>query len=475
MADWRGVATSKAKPLVFDAFMRTGAKPMTSSRPSQQLKQTPSATPPTSLCRAGSRLSLAQQPEAIATPPFFLYPPAFAADALAECYAHHKGHAWNASLDAGLWTYQALQQHPSRVSSAAQAEVFFVASFAQLSEAAGSCERSIGSHYSRMAAAARSLRVQPAFEQRPTSHLVINGVASTMRNPLGELGELIASRGGRAACLDAKLCGAFKADRMVPLPHASSAVLQRAMVRAIVDDEACGVKRPSFPFGEKRVASLFFRGGLGISKEGQEVRARIPLLRQLSGSMIGITGGEKMLPATYEYLMSHGHRSINRIKRLEGDAYVKALMRARYCLVPPADHLSTPGQRLIDAVAAGCVPILVGIEPGALPLGRVLRYSQFSASISRRSFLKDPVYHVESLLHRIEPTYTQMLRALADARPRLLYGIGEHGPLIAPPSAADANATVQAAPPRFGDTAGLLLREFKMAVVATPVALPQLV
>jgi hypothetical protein len=50
-----------------------------------------------------------------------------------------------------------------------------------------------------------------------------------------------------------------------------------------------------------------------------------------------------------------------------------------------------------------------------------------------------------------------MLRALADARPRLLYGVGADGPL---PS-DDTNST-----PLFGDVGAMLLRENRMAVEA---------
>ena len=61
------------------------------------------------------------------------------------------------------------------------------------------------------------LKAAPSFLQRPQQHLVINAVETPMRGPLGELGTLVASRGGHAACLDAKLCGAFKGGAAVLL------------------------------------------------------------------------------------------------------------------------------------------------------------------------------------------------------------------------------------------------------------------
>ena len=46
-----------------------------------------------------------------------------------------------------------------------------------------------------MLSAASAVRAQPTFQQRPQDHLVVNGVESAMRNPLGELGALLSSRG----------------------------------------------------------------------------------------------------------------------------------------------------------------------------------------------------------------------------------------------------------------------------------------
>lgn len=270
---------------------------------------------------------------------------------------------------------------------------------------------------------------------------------------------LVSSRGGRAACLDAKLCGFFRADRMLPLPWPSALALQTVAVRARSEAAACGGR-------DSRPVTIFFRGRLGSTKETQEVRVRIPLLRGVSGAQVAIVGSDRLLPSAGSFAAKNGMGSVHRLRRLEGEAYAKALLRAKYCLVPPGD-VRAPSHRLYDAIAAGCVPILVGINTHELPLARQLRYTAFSASLSRSAFLKDPLYACEALIHRLEPAYAAMRRALADARPRLLYGVSDSGQL---PDAQAPNASV---PSPFGELAGMLLREHRMAVLeATPAAVP---
>lgn len=137
----------------------------------------------------------------------------------------------------------------------------------------------------------------------------------------------------------------------------------------------------------------------------------------------------------------------------DSDSYVRGMLRARYCVVPMGDT-PTPGRRLVDAVAAGCVPIIVG--EGVLPFGRILDYRSFAGMISRGAFLRDAVDATEGLLAKLEPRYPALLRALADARQRLLYGTGDFGPYH--------NKT------RLGDVGELLLRELRATLTASVVA-----
>lgn len=376
-----------------------------------------------------------------AVPAFYVYTPPFDESALVRCYRDRRRREW--PVDEAAWLHAALLAHPARVHEPGEAAVLWMPTFAALSEAAGTCAGT--SHFGRMLAAANVLRAHPAFVQRPHAHLLVNGVESALRNPLGELGVLVSSRGGRAACLAPALCGAFKADRMLVLPWAAPPHLQVRSVRAAADGFACGRGRATGT--AQKTVSVLFRGSFGASAEAQTLRVRMPLLRQIADAQISIVGSERLQPKPAEYL-ARSKVAVHRLKRMEGEAYARALARARYCLVPAGD-MTTPGQRLIEAVAAGCVPILIGIDARALPLGRVLTYSRFTGAISRASFQRDPVFAVEGVLHKLAPQYPTLLRHLADARQHLLYGV-----------TADANSST---PVAIGDVGALLLQEFQAA------------
>ena len=139
---------------------------------------------------------------------------------------------------------------------------------------------------------------------------------------------------------------------------------------------------------------------------------------------------------------------------MDAEAYSRALIKAQFCLCPAGD-IASPGQRLFDAIAAGCVPILIGVDKTALPLSRQLDYTRFAGFISRLAFLKDPVFACESLLHRLAPQLEQMRRVLADARHRLLYGL------------VDSSNLSTTDPAAFGGVAPHLLQELELAVAAS--------
>jgi hypothetical protein len=352
------------------------------------------------------------------------------------------------------WAWSALERHPARVSTREKAELQVIIPFAALSAAAGTCNGR--SHFDRMLAAAQTLKGLKSADE--SSVLVLNAVESVSKNPLGELGKLLSSKGGRAACLTAKHCGSFSSpERNLPLPWLSLPALQTRAVRALVDGEACG----GGP--RERDVQLFYRGTLGSSREAQELRIRLPQLRQIAGAQISLVdaetggntspaaasggggsgggGGDKsgggksggkadrlLLPSAAQYAAKNRLSVSGRLKRMDGKTYADRMLGSKFCVVPAGDVAASPGPRLYDALAAGCVPVLVGVDRASLPLSRQLDYSQFAGFISRTSFMKDPVYACEALMHRLEPRLPAMRRAMADVRQRLLYGVvGEGG------------------------------------------------
>eukprot|EP00667_Euglena_gracilis_P008332 EG_transcript_8442 len=93
--------------------------------------------------------------------------------------------------------------------------------------------------------------------------------------------------------------------------------------------------------------------------------------------------------------------------------------QATYCLAPRGDTPTT--QRIFNALAAGCVPIIVsdGIR---LPLDRLLNWTAFSLAIREAEFLAAPSTAVAGLLAAVSPPRLKELRTnLALARPHLLW------------------------------------------------------
>lgn len=192
--------------------------------------------------------------------------------------------------------------------------------------------------------------------------------------------------------------------------------------------------------------------------DSQSLRLRLPLLKQIGGAVITLLGSDKLQPKASEYALKM-HVSPQRLKRMDAETYTRTMARSKFCLCPIGD-ISSPGQRLYDAIGAGCVPIIVGVEERTLPFARQLEYTKFAAFLSRTLFLKDPVYQLETLMHRLTPGLPSLQRALVDARHRLLYGV------LTPVRDAYAGYgnLSSAQPQSFGDVGTLLLRETALAV-----------
>lgn len=393
-------------------------------------------------CGAGSGASLwpsaaaAASAEGGGVPPFYVYPlPGPSLDALARCYSAIKRGAWPwgagqpGHLAPAVWVSEALHAHPARVDRPEQASVLVVPVAGALSEAAGSCDGT--SHYERMLQASQLLRSSTDFRRRPQRHIVV-AAADTPRNLLGELGTAASKGGAVAACLSWGTCGGFKPPAGVALlPSPPLAELTSARTRAMVDAEACGgggFGAASAAGSDRRSLQLFFRGSLGRTKEAQSLRVRIALLRAVAGAEVRFTGSELLQPSAVAFAASH-KVSLNSRAKADVQTYVRGMLRSRFCLAPLGDEPS-PGQRLFDAIAAGCVPIIVGNlhDRSTLPFSAHLDYSRFSGSIPRERFLADPVLAVEALLHKLQPQLPTLRHALADARRRLGFGSSDVGP-----------------------------------------------
>jgi hypothetical protein len=169
--------------------------------------------------------------------------------------------------------------------------------------------------------------------------------------------------------------------------------------------------------------------------------------------------GHEQLQAASALYASKMRVPLSRLKRMEGTTYGRMLSNSKFCLCPTGD-IASPGQRLYDAIAAGCVPIMIGVNAQSLPFARQVDYTKFAGFASRSSFLKDPVYTIETLIHRLLPKFAALQRAMMDARQQLLYGVlndpsGEY--------AGYGNRSI-AEPQATSEIATLLLRELALSV-----------
>jgi len=72
------------------------------------------------------------------------------------------------------------------------------------------------------------------------------------------------------------------------------------------------------------------------------------------------------------------------------------MLRADFCVLPRGDE-ANPGRRLLDAVAAGCVPMIIG-DTIRLPLAPLIAYKNFTVRVPESEFLRDPHAAVNEVL-----------------------------------------------------------------------------
>ncbi|KAL1530954.1 hypothetical protein AB1Y20_001845 [Prymnesium parvum] len=383
-----------------------------------------------------------------APPSFFLYSaaPFEWAARLAECYSRKNGRAPWASESANrslaelgpappvdlahsLWLHAALAAHPRRASSAAAAALFVVPSHAALSEAVGLCGGT--THAQRMDAAAAALAEAPAFQRAPSRHVVFAAGVHEGADPMGKLGELLARGGAVALCVDRSRCSShFRKRAELPMMPLLSLLQPKAWAK--LRAEACRAGEP-----RRRKTLMFFRGAHGTKEAAQAVRARVWQLRKEKGADIRFSkgGAGKLAQSTQTYLKSVGWAKDVRLS-YNPAAYAAGMLRSDFCLLPRGE-VASPGRRLSDALAAGCIPIFIGdaLKP---PLsrrlthregggsGELVRYNNFSLHVSESEFLRYPQQTISEAIESALPRLGALRLRLLQAREELLLGFGDN-------------------------------------------------
>lgn len=415
----------------FSAFVRPNA----ASEPAAiKAAQRLAGGPPTATCG---------KPPSRVVPSFYMYDgPAFAwAERLAACYEKRtgrppwampaapqrngsrytgSGNAPHADLSHSLWLHTALATHRKRRREGEGAALYVVPAFGSLSEATGTCEGT--THLERMAAAAAAVRASPWFTAAPKRHVVFAGATSEDRTPLGELGAMLAKGGAIGLCTSRAYCSARFAKR-AEVPMLPLLSLMQPKLAPRLTAEACPLGGGS---GARRKTTLFFRGAHGTTEQAQATRARLWELRDLPGADIKFSkGGPGILAAeTRARLREAGWTGKDVRMPFNTVAQAAGMLRSDFCALPRGEGTST-GRRLLDAIAAGCVPVWIG-DTMRPPLGSWLKYANFTVRVAETEFLHFPKETIRDALAAAAPRLPELRRQLVRARDDLLLGLGTH-------------------------------------------------
>lgn len=334
--------------------------------------------------------------------------------------AHERDGAPPPQLAHGLWLYQALRMHPARVVRPEQAALFVVPAYGSLSEAVMLCDGT--NHLQRMGAAAAALRSSKWWASAPSRHIILASTLPEDRNALGALGEEAAKGGAVALCADTKHCARGFQHRVV-IPPLPLAPLATSRVHEQTAKQSCGASA-----SRRRSFSLFFRGPHAHSHDAQELRARLWGLRGIPGASIKFTrgGASTLESSTRSWLTAHGWTSDVRVP-FNALSYAYTVLHSDFCVVIRGDGQNA-GRLLVDAVAAGCVPLIIGdktVLPFRRKLGGLLPYSDFSIGVDEAEFLRFPAATVSRALDDAVPRLAKLRRALLGARESLLLGYGD--------------------------------------------------
>lgn len=343
----------------------------------------------------------------------------------------------HADLSHALWLHSALSGHRRRVREPDGAALFVVPAFGSLSEATGSCEGT--THTQRMTAAANALRASPHWMKAKERHVVFAGSSSEDRLPLGDLGAVLSKGNAIGLCTSRTYCSARFAKR-AEVPMLPLLSLMDPKLPGKLGGELCAKGSQSDGGGKRRRTLLFFRGAHGTSTPAQQVRARLWELKSL-GPNVDIkftTGGASSgtLDADVrQRLVQKGWNSKDVRMPYNVEAAAYGMLHSDFCALPRGEG-SNPGRRLVDAVAAGCVPVLIGdtLRP---PLGAFLKYPDFTVRVPEAEFLRFPKGAVAEALEKAVPRLPELRRGLLRARQELLLGNGVSPLEMSPTKGAD--------------------------------------
>ena len=185
----------------------------------------------------------------------------------------------------------------------------------------------------------------------------------------------------------------------------------------------------------KRRITFYFRGGVlhGVDckKNGTWVRkAAYETFRQIRGAKFEPTENMKLITNNNGIIADwvnektrHSKLMKTAIHNFEVERYAEELQQSQYCLHFRGD--TTTSRRVYDAIAAGCVPVLIS-DGTNMPFRSSLDWNSFAVQIPESTLLRGPA-HARPIFEALLSDSTALRdrqHALAIARHDLIYGIG---------------------------------------------------
>lgn len=326
-------------------------------------------------------------------PLFFVHHDANYLETLLNCgvaqSAHETGHKkrylWNplrwdprGGVAAELALCQNALQHPRRTEEIQEAKVVIMCLHHRLFESVPNCTGKRAQHKKLL----KRIRVTSAW-QAGTPHLAF-GATELGLNALQGLGD-------RDFIVYANPSHWFDFQNPMRIPYAANLDLMDLGVKRTADFEADHWAERA------RDTLLFFRGTISFG----ETRGGLMELNKLPGVVI-------------QDKNDGGHPT--------HDNYARSMLTSNFCLIPKG-HTCT-SRRYYDAVAAGCIPVIIDCEHEEYPFDAALNYSSFTLYYPLSAISDNKKDFIECLnrLSKARDFMVPRLQSLKVAREALIYG-----------------------------------------------------
>ena len=363
--------------------------------------------------------------------------------ALAQCwFDEFEVEVWDderkevAQNTADVWLHALLLGHSGRLTNAevaagAKPDLYFIPFYSYLSMGGHhnlfmkgkTCAGT--NHAARLALLDATLEEHPFYTTETVeAHVAIHSFWDGTKS-WGEVGKQLATGGAFLLAYERLF-----ASRVARVRSPSSAVGEEEGFEYVpipyVPNVEIFVRRPVMPQHWARAVdadagdaihyhSCFFRGNL---PKNQRARRRITGWFAQHG-LCDIEDSSEL------YVVKTGHRATTAAHGA-AVAYAEQMVASTFCLIPPGD--TTTSRRLFDAIAAGCIPLIVsrGIR-SELPFEHIVDWDSFTVLVKE----SDVYYNEEALLFSLHALFSNATRtaqlqdALFTARDRFTYAIGD--------------------------------------------------